>query len=181
MMLTQKLLRCGLLAAVFSMQATLASPENLLQTQAAVETPKFSVSFRSQIGIRSINLTAQEVVSANSEAKRLRISANLSALNSTQRNQRYLIDFDELEEFLDAADTFSKLGSDSNGLIIFNSKHARLGDLTALTFKDSGGRLLVALGSPDEGRVYLSLEQLADLRTLVMDAKTPKATEVGKK
>lgn len=89
------------------------------------------------------------------------------------RENRALIDYDEIEPFINAIDTVSKVSETATKLTGFEARYKTLGDLELVVFRQtrSGNAVTMTAGVCDKITTVLTLDELAKFRAMLAEAK----------
>jgi hypothetical protein len=89
------------------------------------------------------------------------------------RENRALIDYDEIEPFINAIDTVSKVSETATKLTGFEARYKTLGDLELVVFRQtrSGNAVSITAGVCDKITTVLTLDELAKFRAMLAEAK----------
>lgn len=87
---------------------------------------------------------------------------------------RALVDYDWIDQLLNAIDTFLRIDETSTKFASFQARYRTLGDLEITVFRQtrSGTAVKVQFGICNPATVYLTLDELAKLRAMIKEAKT---------
>jgi hypothetical protein len=89
------------------------------------------------------------------------------------RDARALLDYDEIDPFLKAIDTASKIGESETKLVGFEARYKTVGDLELVVFRQTRTGIAVSLtaGLCDKVTESLTLDELAKFRAMIAEAK----------
>jgi len=88
-------------------------------------------------------------------------------------SDRSFIDYDEVDALLAGLDYISNAKSDVTKLNLFEATYKTKGDFSVTTFNNRSGKIEAAVksGYIHPASVFLSLQQLSELRALILQAK----------
>jgi len=90
------------------------------------------------------------------------------------RENRALIDFDEIVPLLNAIDAASKVSESTTKLVGFEARYRTLGDLEIVVFRQTrtGNAVSLTAGLCDKTTQFLTLDEFAKFRAMIVEAKT---------
>lgn len=124
-------------------------------------------------GLGSIEVDCREITNAQSGNQTFGMVVKVTQSGRIERENSSFIDFDEIASLITGLDYIAKIEPDVTTLDNFEATYTTRGDFSITVFNNSQGKLSVAVGSGRVGkaRAYLNLQQLAQLRSLIVDAK----------
>ena len=89
-------------------------------------------------------------------------------------DNRALVDYEEIDSLLKAIDTISQVDETATKLVGFEARYTTYGDLEIAVFRQtrSGTAVIMQTGICDRATVTLSLDDLAKVRAMIVEAKT---------
>ena len=126
-------------------------------------------------GLGSVSVDCREFTDANTGRKEYGITIEVKESGRFERKNTTLIDYDEIDSLLKGIDYIAKVDKSATPLTSFEAIYKTKGDLRVTTFSsDRGEKVQAAVQSGHIGSAtaFLSLEQLAKVRTLIESAKT---------
>jgi hypothetical protein len=111
--------------------------------------------------------------SARASGVTIALTASGDRPNERPRENRALIDYDEIEPLLNAIDTLSKMSETATKLTGFEARYKTPGDLEMVVFRQtrSGNAVTLTAGICDRVTQVLTLDELAKFRAMVAEAK----------
>jgi hypothetical protein len=84
------------------------------------------------------------------------------------------VDYDEIDSLLNAIDTVTRVDETTTKLAGFEARYRTLGDLEIGVFRQtrSGTAVILTTGICDRATQTLTLDDLAKVRALILEAKT---------
>jgi len=94
--------------------------------------------------------------------------------NERPREDRAMIDYDEIDSLVSAIDLVSKVSETATKLTGFEARYKTVGDLEIVVFRQtrSGTAVQLTAGLCDKITQSLTLDELAKLRAMLVEAKT---------
>ena len=175
--------------AVFTFLALSSALVVAQQTEEAERGPKTKLeAFQAQTGtvvikgyseigrvaaLGSVEVNAMELTDATTGRKQSGVLIEIKESGRLQNTGRSFIDFDEVDALLKGLDYISKATSDVTKLGMFEATYKTKGYFSATTFSGGSGKIEAAVksGYIRPANAYLSLQQLAELRALIVKAK----------
>lgn len=166
--------------AAASAQTTAANSKDQPKTQIeafAAETGAVIIKGYSDLGrvagMGSVEVDCREFTNASSGKKSYGMVIKVAESGRLERDDSSFIDYDEIQSLIAGIDYISKIKPDVTKLENFEATYTTRGDFAVTVFNDSRGKLSIAVSSGRIGRVsaYLTIEQLAQLRALIVSAK----------
>jgi hypothetical protein len=119
------------------------------------------------------SVESKEFTDASSGKREYGITIEVVSTGDVKRDNTSYVDYDEIDSLLKGIDYISKIQSSVTKLSNFQADYRTKGELEISTFS-SGGRTLAAVSSGSIGQVsaYFELSKLAELRDLIVKAKT---------
>lgn len=101
------------------------------------------------------------------------ISVSVKETARLERENTSFIDAEEIESLLKGIDYISKATKDITSLENFEAEYRTKGDFRIVVFNNSSGQLQLAISSGRIGKTsaYLKIEQLTELRNVIVAAK----------
>lgn len=120
-----------------------------------------------------VDVKAMEFTDASTGKKQSGVLIEVGESGRLQNTDRSFIDFDEVDALLKGIDYISKTTSNITKLGMFEATYKTKGYFSVTTFSSSSGKIEAAVksGYIRPANAYLSLEQLAQLRALIVKAK----------
>lgn len=125
-------------------------------------------------GLGTVEVDCREFINAQSGEKSHGLAMKVVESGRYERNDSSFIDYDEIASLLSGIDYIAKIDASVTKLKNFEATYTTRGDFAVTVYNDSKGKLSVAVSSGRIGRAtaYLNFEQLSQLRSLIMEAKT---------
>lgn len=129
------------------------------------------------VEISGVRIDAVEWRDPRNSARAAGITISLTASGERAadrpRENRALIDYDEIEPLLNAIDTLSKMGETVTKLTSFEARYKSLGDLEMVVFRQtrSGNAVTLTAGICDRVTQVLTLDEFAKVRAMLAEAK----------
>jgi hypothetical protein len=125
------------------------------------------------IGSATVEIQARELKNASSNTK---IKGLLIIVDTNEKYAsaaRSFIDYDEIDSLIKGIGYISKIDKSITSLANFEAAYDTKGDFSVTVFNDSQGKLNVAItaGSVGSKSVYTSMENLAELVSILLKAK----------
>ena len=130
------------------------------------------------VEISGVRIDAVERRDTRNSARAAGITISVSAPGERPtdrpRENRALIDYDEIDALINAIDVLSKVSENVTKLSGFEARYKTLGDLEIVVFRQtrSGNALSLRAGLCDEVTQILTLDELAKFRAMLLEAKT---------
>ena len=127
------------------------------------------------VEVPGINIFAMEMREARSPGSRAKgIVVSLREGSDRPNENRALIDYDEINPLLNAIDTISRVDETATKLTGFDARYRTLGDLEIIVFRQtrSGTAVSMRMGICNRTTVNFSLDELAKVRAMFLEAKT---------
>ena len=123
-------------------------------------------------GIRIDAIEMRDVGSAVGRAKGIVVV--LREVGERPDENRAFVDYDEIDPLLNAIDMISRVDETATKLVGFEARYKTLGDLDIGVFRQtrSGTAAFMRTGICDRATVTLSLDDLAKVRAMILEAKT---------
>ena len=124
-------------------------------------------------GTGSVSVDSREIVNAKTGQRLFGILIEVTESGSVARRSRSYIDQDEIEALLAGLDYVSKITGDATKLKSFEASYTTKGDFEITVFNNTNNKLSAAVSSGRIGRAaaFISMERLAELRNLIVQAK----------
>lgn len=121
-----------------------------------------------------IRVDAVELKDAGASARALGIVIALRETSDTPRENRALVDYDEIDRLMRALDSIARVNETVSKLASFEARYRTLGDLEIVVFRQgrSGTAASVTSGICDRVTGLLTLDELERLKAHIMEAKT---------
>lgn len=143
-----------------------------------VQTGTVVIKGYSEIGrvvaLGSVEVNAMEFTDATTGMKQSGVLVEIKESGRLENTDRSFIDYDEIDSLLKGLDYISKATSNITKLSMFEAKYKTKGYFSATTFSNSrSGKIEAAVtsGYIRPASAYLSLQQVAELRALIVQAK----------
>lgn len=174
---------------IFALSALSSPVATAQQSEEAARVPKTKLEeFQAQTGtvvikgyseigrvsaIGSVEVSAMEFTDATSGRKQSGVLIEIKESGRLPNTGRSFIDIDEVDALLKGLDYISKATSDVTKLGMFEATYKTKGYFNATTFSSSSGKIDAALksGSVRPANAFLSLQQLSELRSLIVKAQ----------
>jgi len=163
---------------VVAQQTAQAEPEPKTKLEAfQVQTGTVVIKGYSEIGrvtaLGSIEVDAMEFTDLTSGRKQSGVLIEVKESGRLENTDRSFIDYDEVDALLKGLEYISKATSDVTNLKMFEATYKTKGDFSAATYSNTSGEIKAAVSSGyiRPASAYLSLQQLAELRSLIVQAK----------
>jgi len=120
-----------------------------------------------------LRLDAVELKDPSDSTRALGIVISLREPSDRTRENRALIDYDEIDQLLRALDTVGKVNESTTKLVSFEARYRTVGDLEIVVFRQgrSGIAATVTSGICDRVTGSLTLDELERLRAHIVEAK----------
>jgi len=124
-------------------------------------------------GMGDISVDCMEFTNVSTGIRQLGIVIEVKERGRIERSDRSFIDYDEIDSLLKGIDYISKVTSKATRLQNFEAIYKTKGDLTVVLFSISSGKTEALVRSGYIGAVtaFISVDKLAELRALIMQAK----------
>ena len=121
-----------------------------------------------------IRIDAVELKDPVAPARATGIVVAIREATESRRENRALIDYEEIDAFIRALDAVSKVNETATQLTGFEARYRTRGDLEVNVFRQnrSGMASSVATGICDRVSVFLTLDELNKFRGIILEAKT---------
>lgn len=164
---------------IYGQQATTGGPEESTTKLGSFQAKTGSVIIKefSEIGgvkaIGHISVMSMTFTDASTNKRESGISIHITEGGRLEKESRSFIDFDEIDSLVAGIDYISKVKKDSSKLDFFEATYRTKDDFHVTIFNRKSGEISVSVesGRIRPATVFLSLEQLANLRTLMLQAK----------
>lgn len=127
------------------------------------------------VEISGVRIDAVEWRDTRNSARAAGIVISLREARGGERPQenRALIDYDEIEPFLNAIDVISKVSETATKLTGFEARYKTLGDLEIIVFRQTraGTAVTLTAGLCDKVTQGMTLDELAKFRAMIAEAK----------
>ncbi|HEX6729016.1 MAG TPA: hypothetical protein VF074_03350 [Pyrinomonadaceae bacterium] len=129
------------------------------------------------VEISGVRIDAVEWRDTRNSARASGITISLTAPADRQsdrlRENRALIDYDEIEPLLNAIDTLSKMSETTTKLTGFEARYKTPGDLEMVVFRQtrSGNAVTLTAGICDKVTQVLTLDEFAKFRAMLAEAR----------
>lgn len=174
------MLTCLVCMSAYAQQASKSPQEPKTKLEGFErQTGKVVIKGYSRIGtvsaLGSVSVICMEFTEASSGDKQGGIVIEVTESGRLERSGRSFIDYDEIDPLLKGIDYISKIKSDVTQLGSFEAMYKTKGDISITTFNNSRtGTVEAAISSGYIGATsaYLSMQQLQELRSLILKAKS---------
>lgn len=121
----------------------------------------------------SVEVSAMEFTDAATNRKQLGVLIEIKESGRLENEDRSFIDYDEVDSLVKGLDYISKATANVTKLGKFEATYKTRGDFNATTYNNSAGKIAAAVksGYIRPATAFLSLEQLNELRSLIIQAK----------
>jgi len=142
-----------------------------------VQTGTVVIKGYSEIGrvsaMGSVEVSAMEFTDASTNKKQTGVLIEIKESGRLENKDRSFIDYDEVDALLKGLDYISKATADVTKLGQFEATYKTKGNFSATTYNNSSGKIAAAVksGYIRPATAFLSLEQLNNLRDLIVQAK----------
>lgn len=125
------------------------------------------------VAMGSVEVTAMEFTDAASGKKQPGVVIEVKESGRLENKDRAFIDYDEVDALVKGLDYISRATRDVTKLSQFEATYQTKGRFSATTYSNSAGKIAAAIksGSIRPATAFLSLEQLGELRALIVQAK----------
>jgi hypothetical protein len=121
----------------------------------------------------SASVESKEFADASSGKKEYGITIEVVSAGDLKRDNTSYVDYDEIESLLKGIDYISKIQGSITKLADFQADYRTIGDLEISTFSMRGKTMAaVSSGSIGQAGAYFELSKLAELRDLIVKAKS---------
>ena len=127
------------------------------------------------VNVRGINIFAIELRDVGSAVGRAKgIVVTLREAGEKPNENHAFIDYDEINPLLNAIDMISRVDETATKLAGFDARYKTIGDLEIIVFRQTGSGTAVTLhtGICNRPTINLSLDDLAKVRAMLLEAKT---------
>jgi hypothetical protein len=128
------------------------------------------------VDISGVRIDAVEWRDTRNSARATGITISLTDArpNERPRENRAMIDYDEIDPLVNAIDTVAKVSETATKLTGFEARYKTLGDLEITVFRQtrSGTAVTLTAGICDKVTQSLTLDELAKFRAMLVEAKT---------
>lgn len=123
--------------------------------------------------IRGIRIDAVEMRELGNVARAKGVAIVLREGSGRERDNRAFVDYDELDPLINAIDVLNKIDETSTKLAGFEARYRTRGDFEMRVFRQTarGTALLLQTGLCEPATQTLSLDDLAKLKAMLMEAK----------
>jgi len=124
-------------------------------------------------GMGNISVECMEVTNVSTGIRHLGIVIEVKESGRLERSDSSFIDYDEIDSLLKGIDYVSKVTSKATNLQRFEAIYKTKGDLAVVLFSTDLGETKVNVRSGYIGapNAFISVDKLAELRALIMQAK----------
>jgi len=124
-------------------------------------------------GTGAVEVDCREFTNAQSGRKSYGMVINVKESGRLERNDNSFIDFDEIPSLISGIDYIGKINKYVTKLQNFEATYTTKGDFAITIFNNAKGELGIAVRSGRFGRAsaYLTMQQLGQLRSLILSAK----------
>ena len=121
----------------------------------------------------SVEVSAMEFTDAATNKKQLGVLIEIKESGRLENEDRSFIDYDEVDALLKGLDYISKATGTVTKLGQFEATYKTRGDFSVTTYNNSAGKISAAVksGYIRPATAFLSLEQLNELRDLILQAR----------
>jgi hypothetical protein len=121
-----------------------------------------------------IRVDAVELKDADSATRVTGLAISLKETGENPRENRSLIDYDEIDRLLRGIDAIERVNESTTKLASFEARYRTLGDLEIIVFRQSrtGAAVSVTSGTCDRVTASLTLDDLDRLKAHIVEAKT---------
>ena len=126
------------------------------------------------VDVRGVRIDAVEMRDLGSTIGRLKgIVVVLREGGEHPSDNRAFVDYDEIDQLLNAIDTVTRVDETATKLTGFEARYKTLGDLEIGVFRQtrSGTAVILTTGICDQATQTLTLDDLAKVRALIQEAK----------
>ena len=178
---------CSVLAlTLVALSASLATAQQTVQADREpktklegfqAQTGTIVIKGYSEIGMVAalgrVEVTAMEFTDATTRRKQSGVLIEVKESGRLETSNRSFIDYDEVDALLTGLDYISKATTGVTKLGMFEATYKTKGYFSATTYSSKGGKIEAAVSSGyiRASSVFLSLQQLGELRTLIAQAK----------
>ena len=120
-----------------------------------------------------VRVDAVELKDAGASTRALGIVIALKETGDTPRENRALVDYDEIDRLLRAMESIARVNETTTKLASFEARYRTLGDLEMVVFRQgrSGTAASVTAGICDRVTALLTLDELERLKAHIVEAK----------
>lgn len=122
------------------------------------------------LALGDVKVMALEFTDATTGRKQSGVRIEIKESVRLENTDRSFIDYDEIEALLKGIDYISKATSDVTKLKMFEATYKTKGSFSVTTFNNNSGEITATVNIRSVS-VFLSLPKLAELRTLIAQAK----------
>jgi hypothetical protein len=124
-------------------------------------------------GMGDVSINALDYRDASNSKTRI-TGVSITVTDRTERENTTFVDSDEIESLLAGLDSLRKATKDITPLKDFRADYRTKGNLRVTVFKGSSGELFAEVSAGGIGRigVYIRIEQILELRKLILEAKS---------
>ena len=128
----------------------------------------------SSVEVRGVRVDAVELRELARGTRVMGIVIALGSGSDRPQENRAFIDYEEIDPLLSGLDAVSRVNETMTKLEGFEGKYRTLGDFEVNVFRQtrSGNAVSLTTGVCDQVRVSLTLDELARVRAMLVDAKT---------
>lgn len=121
-----------------------------------------------------IRVDAVELKDAGTATRALGLAIALRETDETPRENRVLVDYDEIDRLLRALDSIARVNETVTKLASFEARYRTLGDMEIVVFRQgrSGTAASLSAGLCDRVTALLTLDELDRLKAHIVEAKT---------
>jgi hypothetical protein len=122
----------------------------------------------------NIRVDAVELKESDSATRAIGLAIALSESGDNPRENRSLVDYEEIDRLLKALDAISKVNESVTKLPGFEARYRTLGDLEINVFRQSRSGVAASLssGTCDRVTAQLTLDELDVLKAHIIEART---------
>ena len=128
------------------------------------------------VEISGVRIDAVDLRDAHTNARAMGLIISVLDARPNERPQenRAMIDYDDIDEFVRAVDTVAKVSETTTKLPGFEARYKTMGDLELVVFRQtrSGTAVTLTAGLCDKVTQSLTLDELAKFRAMIVEAKT---------
>jgi hypothetical protein len=121
-----------------------------------------------------IRVDAVELKDAGTSTRALGLAIVLRETKEAGRENRVLVDYDEIDRLLRALDSIARVNETVTKLVSFEARYRTLGDMEIVVFRQgrSGTAASLTVGLCDRVTGLLTLDDLDRLKAYIVEAKT---------
>jgi hypothetical protein len=126
------------------------------------------------IDVGNVRIDALEMREMGNVSRAKGIVVHLREGGERPREDRAFVDYEEIDPLLNAIDAIARVDETTTRLPGFEAKYRTLGDLEISVFRQtrSGTAVIITTGVCEQARTTLSLDDLAKVKALILEAKT---------